>query len=1510
MSFLPRPDDDEDYELGQPVHDDDNPDVIAPRYTDNRLQTNEPSDRLQSRLLNTYYMANTLIQEQGVNTLFIALGMVVWYESNDSDTERRAPLVLIPVSLERATVRAPFRVKYTDEELGSNISFIEKARTEFGVDLPELHENTEVGAEEIDLEAYFRKVARSIKGMKRWSVDTTSVVLGFFSFSKLLMYRDLDSENWPTGTGPLESKTVRALFEEGFAEPESEIGDEDHLDDHLRPEDTHHVVDADSSQALAISDVANGRNLVIQGPPGTGKSQTITNIIAAAISQNKKVLFVSEKMAALEVVKRRLDDLQLGDACLELHSHKTSKRAVLDELRRTWELGRPDVTGIEDDFVTLTRIQGSLNEYAEAVNTPVGNTGVTPFRAYGELLPTQSLGEGGNSLPRPEIAGMESWSRAVFAEKRTAIANLQHSLGRVGSLKQHLFGGCRLQVVLPSDLAALREKINAAIRSLEVLGAAIRTLSDAMGLRVSKDTTHTGKLLSTAERVVGAPDISGINLGAAEWKNRRDDINQLRDSGIEWAALHAKHDSVLLPDAWGTQLPAIRSTLSKFKTVRLRFFYPEYRRAKKRLSALCRRKLPGGIERQIALTDAIREEPQLRETIERLALVADAALGRQWQAEHTDWKAVGPIINWALNLYDDIDNGKIDPGIVGFLDEDLDTGEIPNLLQSVRDDLDAYTGHLEGVQDALAMDFKKRFGHLDGLAGLPLGEQREILVSWSIRIHEIQDIAVVNNARSVAEKEGLQALTALVEEWPEASDHLTTRFEQLWYEHIVSRAFGERPVLAGFDGSSYEAHREQFREMDTLVLDHNRARVAYAQWEGLPNHNGAGQLRILRREFEKKRRHLPIRQLMERAGNPIQAIKPVFMMSPLSIATYLAPGSVSFDLVVFDEASQVRPVDALGALLRANQAVVVGDDRQLPPTSFFDAVTHVDDDDDDDESATADIESILGLLRTAGCPSKMLRWHYRSRHESLIAVSNQEFYENRLVVFPSPDSSKKALGLQYHHLPDTVYDRGKSSTNRQEAQAVARAVMDHARQSPDLTLGVAAFSSAQERAIRDELEMLRRQDTSCEPFFNAHPEEPFFVKNLENVQGDEREVIFISVGYGRDANGQITMNFGPLNRDGGERRLNVIITRARLRCHVFTNLRADDINLGSTRSLGVGAFKTFLAYAESGNLPANMPVPADREVDSPFQKAVVAKLRSLGYDAREEVTSGGKFIDIGIVDPENPGRYILGIECDGARYHSSRSARDRDRIREQVLRDLGWRLHRIWSTDWFRNEERELRRAVAAIEQAKAAQPVARPTGNVVTLEIQRSDDEEKLGGSKDVPTYEFARPNLKSLGCELHEYPHSDLLTPITEIVRVEGPIHISEVCRRIAGSVGVTRIGSRIKENLDLAISYAIRKGAIVRKGDFLWIADMKHPAIRDRSDLPIKKIELISPEEIAEAVKMIVDRSYGIDKADAAPEAGRILGFRRVSRDTRAKIDSVIEQLIADGTLNDNAGHLTLH
>ena len=506
----------------------------------------------------------------------------------------------------------------------------------------------------------------------------------------------------------------------------------------------------------------------------------------------------------------------------------------------------------------------------------------------------------------------------------------------------------------------------------------------------------------------------------------------------------------------------------------------------------------------------------------------------------------------------------------------------------------------------------------------------------------------------------------------------------------------------------------------------------------------------MRREFEKKRRHLPIRKLMTEAGNAILQIKPGFMMSPLSIAKFIPPGSVRFDLVIFDEASQVRPVDALGALLRAGQAVVVGDTQQLPPTSFFDRMA--EDGDDPDTTATADLESILGMFRACGAPERMLRWHYRSRHESLIAVSNHKFYDNRLVLFPSPDAQREETGLHFHHNAGTCYEPGsRKAFNAGEAAIVADAVMEHARLRPELTLGVAAFSLSQARRVEDEVELRRRADPSTEPFFADHPEEPFFVKNLENVQGDERDVMLVSVGYGRTEGGFMPMNFGPLNQEGGERRLNVLITRARRRLKVHSNFVADDLDLARTNARGVAALKTFLRYAQTGIL--DVPKPSGRDADSPFEEAVAEDLRALGHTIEHQIGSAGFFIDLAVVDPRQPGRYLLGIECDGATYHSARSARDRDRLRQQVLQGLGWTIHRIWSTDWFTHRQREIDRVDEAIRRAGTSGP--RPPAprnrhppflSSVTTLLCRRPDATKADSPTGWPHHEFQRVTSRTL--------------------------------------------------------------------------------------------------------------------------------------------------------------------
>ncbi len=805
---------------------------------------------------------------------------------------------------------------------------------------------------------------------------------------------------------------------------------------------------------------------------------------------------------------------------------------------------------------------------------------------------------------------------------------------------------------------------------------------------------------------------------------------------------------------------------------------------------------------------------------------------------------------------------------------------------------------------AVELDEATRFGTGAHFADRPFAEQEALLADWERRVDDIQGIVALNVVVQECRKEALGTVVDAALPWPEAGTQLVEAFRRGWYEAVLARAYRDRPALAQFDGAGHEYAIERFRTLDKVTLEHNRARLAAQHWARLPQGDGAGQLAVLRREFEKRSRHLPARQLLQRAGNAIHAIKPVFMMSPLSIATFLAPESVTFDLVVFDEASQVKPVDAFGALLRGRQVVVVGDSRQLPPTSFFD--TLVAEDEADDENVTSDLESILGLFVAQGARERMLRWHYRSRHESLIAVSNHLFYNDRLVVFPSPDAERREAGLLFRHLPDTAYDRSRTRTNPQEAEAVARAVMAHARQRPDLTLGVAAFSTAQMTAIQDRVELLRRQDPSCETFFAAHPHEPFFVKNLETVQGDERDVIFISIGYGRTVEGYLALNFGPLNGKHGGRRLNVLITRARIRCEVFTNLTADDIDLSRSDAPGVRALKVFLAYAQTGRL--DVPVATGRDFDSPFEIAVAEALTAAGYTVDNQVRSAGFLIDLAIVDPQRPGRYLLGIECDGATYHSARSARDRDRLRQQVLEGLGWRIQRVWSTDWFRNPDREIAELAKAIEAARASappradEPTAPPSTPERETPVAREATTVAEVAAAPASPYLLARPTPFGASIELHEVLTATLAARVVEVVIVEGPVHVSEVMRRIAEAVGVRRIGTRIEAALRAASERAVRQGELRQAGEFLWPQGMDEPELRDRSSLPAasRRLELVAPEELALAVERVVGRAYGLAEEDIPALACRLLGFQRTTDEMRARVLPIIAELLQSGRL----------
>ena len=639
------------------------------------------------------------------------------------------------------------------------------------------------------------------------------------------------------------------------------------------------------------------------------------------------------------------------------------------------------------------------------------------------------------------------------------------------------------------------------------------------------------------------------------------------------------------------------------------------------------------------------------------------------------------------------------------------------------------------------------------------------------------------------------------------------------------------------------------------------------------------------------------------------------MMSPLSVAQFLEPCAVQFDLLIIDEASQVLPVDALGAFARATQHVVVGDSKQLPPTRFFSRITSNDDDESDSEpvddyvpvaTQAKDVESILGLCCARGMSQTMLRWHYRSRHHSLIAVSNREFYEDKLFIVPSPHLAAAGLGLSFRYVEGGSYDRGGSSTNRVEARAVCKAILEHARQHPNFSLGVAAFSMKQQQAILDELELARREQPDVEGFFQSHSHEPFFVKNLENVQGDERDVIFISVGYGPDKSGYLAMNFGPLSAEGGERRLNVLISRAKQRCEVFASLRADDIDLARVSGRGVRSFKAFLKFAETGLL-TTAPESVGEEM-SPFEEAVRRAVESLGYEVHPQVGVAGFFVDLGVVDPEKPGRYLLGIECDGAAYHSSRSARDRDRLRQAVLEDHGWIIHRIWSTDWFQRPMEQLRIVAAAVEQAKLTLAEAAPSLSGVDMEedIEREIEWNEEGllstpyveASFDIP-----------LGQAPHELTIGRMADILFQIVQIESPVHEEELVARVRDLWSLGRAGSRIQDIVARGIRSLIASQRCHIEDGCLFLPTVSVP-VRNREGVKsssLRKPDFLPAIELRAAVVKVVVEHHGASVAEIVQTVSRHLGFKATSSTLRAAIQKQIEHLQGTGSLAEQGGLL---
>ena len=1468
------------------------------RHVDLRLQTRLGSERLQSRLLSIYYDAQTYEQEQGVSILYLAMGFLKWYESPSADKARYAPLLLIPVDLKRQTAASRFHIEYREEDITTNLSLQAKLRAEFGVDLPEIPD-----MDELSPGAYFDSVAQAAANQPRWGVLRDDMVIWFFSFAKYLMYRDLDPTTWPEHSPLGSNPNLSRLLGDGFVSEPSLCDENDKIDPLIPPVNMVHVTDADSSQTIAIEEVRLGRHLVIQGPPGTGKSQTITNLIATAVKAGKKVLFVAEKMAALEVVHSRLERLGLGSICLELHSNKANKKTVLEEIARTLALGRPKSQWSDERLESLQEAINHLNQHAAAMNAPIEPAGVTPYQVIGRLARLYARGIEATtfSLPAPE-----SWTGSRFREHCRSLADLQKHLEEIGSLPDHPWKGVsRIEPLLPTDMKELQAGIVEAVGSLngvtEALTLFVNAFADARPTTPSLNDVQ--QIARLALRLTKAPAMDRQAMGNSIWDERFRAIGDLVEQGQTNSESLLQLEETVHEAAWLADLAKIRQSVSTHGPSLFRWFRRDYREAIKALRGLLKSELPRRLADRLKIIDEVIKVRDGARVIDQDATVIElgrAAFGETWKGSKSDWSSLALVVKWDADCRADRTPWN-HRGILSRL-EGPEILQIPLRMASTT--LKPASNQLQELAKFLSLNVADAFG-IDKLNSVPIGDLLERLKRWQEHPESLSKWIGYQMRRRRLEESGLGAIVDGIQQGRIVASAAVDQFQVAYYQTLIRDVFRNHRDLAEFDGRSHDQWIADFRSRDQERIEMARGEVATAHYDAIPRNAVGGEMAVLRREFEKKRKHKPIRQLIKEAGTAILAIKPVFMMSPISVAQFLEPGSVTFDLLLIDEASQVSPVDALGAMARATQVVVVGDDKQLPPTRFFSKM--LDDDEvqsDGDGLNASDLESILGLCVAQGMSQRMLRWHYRSRHHSLIAVSNREFYDSRLFVVPSPTTITALHGLHFRLVKDGVFDRGNSATNRVEARAVAEAVVDHARRYPRQSLGVGAFSVSQRDAIRDELEVLQREQPELSPFFSSGRSEPFFVKNLENIQGDERDVIFISIGYARDKSGYMAMNFGPLSSQGGERRLNVLISRARERCEVFGSITAADIDLQRAKSRGAAAFKTFLRFAATGVLEAQPPTDGDH--DSDFERQVEIALEGLGHEVHRQVGATGFIIDLAIVDPVKPGRYLLGIECDGATYHSSRSARDRDRLRESVLKDRGWKIHRVWSTDWFHRPGEQLQKFLAPIEQARIVWDCDEEAPDdhddtpvevdVALAEIERNNEPDGMNGESQFAwacAYVESNQSVPN-STPIPETRPSILERVVTTLVQIEGPIHKDEIARRITSLWGLQRTGARIAEAISNAVEAGIRSGKLRAELDFIAHSEQSIVPVRDRSDVTasnLKKPEMIPPSEVRQAIIYFIKEQIGLRREELPVMVSRVFGFKSTSPKIKELVDKTL-------------------
>ena len=1441
--------------------------ISAQEMKSNRVRTFLTADNLNVQLKNMYRSAKVSMEENGTNTMFLALGFLRWFESDISEKPRYAPVVLIPIDIVRSLRNGGYVIRSRQEEARINITLLEYLRQIFSIKINGLDTLPE-DEHGIDLPLIFHTVRQAIMGKNRWNLVDMAFI-GLFSFGQFVMWNDIRNR----ADELKQNKVVSSLIEGkmNWVSPELSF-DAQNVESVFKPADMAVPLSADSSQLVAVAAAAEGRSFVLHGPPGTGKSQTITNMIANALYNGKTVLFAAEKMAALSVVQKRLAAIGLDPFCLELHSNKTSKSVVLSQLNKALEVGR--IKPPEDYEAAADKLLNIRNEFNVTIDAlhKKREYGCSVYEAI-EKFEEHAEYKGVLALNREFVEQINAENIEKYKE---AVRKFALSASETGAYVQNPWRGCgnytyslELRDEFERDLKEAATIADKAEKAGDVLAEKLG-ITEHSGMVFEELAAFSGVLPENEGKLVFA----NIVLSEDDGKIISDKIVGYCDTGEEYNTLYASlssdfDDSVL---EYNVSEAALR-----LKQAQASWFLPKMLGVGKLVKELkLYSKNPAFVTKNNIAEqyDRIKAIGDLKQKIADGAGEMSAYIGASFNGVQTDWNTVREGTERSINVKR-VYNGaapdrraKYREGMAYLLTDET--------AETLKKDIFCFWKKRNELSDKYLIEVSS--SETDGID--TVSQYKSRLLRYADNMAYLKAWTVMREERNVLINLGLSSVVEAWEKGETTDAELLDAYESNLYYALILKTIREDEILRDFRGNRFEDTIEQYKELmekfRLLTINELVARLsANVPASGIAGASSS-EVGILKKAIKSNGRMMSIRKLFDQIPNLLRKLCPCMLMSPISVAQYIDPSFPKFDLIIFDEASQLPTSEAVGTIARGENVIIVGDPNQLPPTSFFSSAKS-----DEDNMEMEDLESLLDDCLSISMPQEYLKWHYRSRHESLIAFSNMKYYDNKLFTFPSISDLKSAVT----YIPiEGTYDKGRSKQNKAEAEAVVNEIIKRLKNEDKDSIGVVTFSSVQQNLIDDMLSEAFVKYPELEERDRASAE-PIFIKNLENVQGDERDVILFSVGYGPDKDGKVSMNFGPLNRDGGWRRLNVAVSRARKQMIIYSTLRPEQIDLSRTRAEGVAGLKAFLEYAQRGKSVLAAKAGAEVKSTDSLVKQMTEEIEKMGFGVKCNIGCSEYRIDMGIIDPDDPDKYLLGIMLDGSNSVNT-AASDRFILQPGVLSGLGWRIMRVWTMEWLDDKQKIL----DAIKRETEIQKEAAAAEETVTIHFDQSKEIEKLYEQKD--------ESFRSAGLKYNEFSFasmgtaenfnsifvdSQILSLLRNIIAVEAPISKKALYKKVLSAWNISRLGSRVEARLDKLMTQIDARTTMDGANKFYWRADQipeEYDIYRTEDNTGGKRsMDDISSYEITNAIKEVLDEQISLTKKDLVRETAKKFGYSRL-------------------------------